>query len=52
MGDIIIRENELSKLNKSNEATNKIIRPELGGVAANLEVFHQLHCLVGTFNPI
>ena len=46
VGDIIVPDSELAQLNKTDEATRRKSRPELGGVAANLEVFHQLHCLV------
>ena len=48
VGDIVVPDSKLARLNKTDQATKRISRPELGGVAANLEVFHQLHCLVIT----
>jgi len=46
VGDIVVPTVKLDLLNKTDAHTQTLIRPELGGVAANIEVFHQLHCLV------
>ncbi|KAI1126941.1 hypothetical protein F5Y10DRAFT_293286 [Nemania abortiva] len=45
MGDIVIKKNELSHLNKTWEESRRFYLPSIDGIAANLEVFHQLHCL-------
>ncbi|KYK57931.1 hypothetical protein DCS_04944 [Drechmeria coniospora] len=45
MGDIVIKLSELPLMNKSDDHSRRLYRPELGGIAANLEAFHQLHCL-------
>ncbi|KAM0806640.1 putative Tat pathway signal sequence [Seiridium cardinale] len=43
MGDIVIKTSELKAINKTDQAS--LYNPDINGIAANLEVFHQLHCL-------
>jgi hypothetical protein len=44
VGDIAITKSELKAMNKSDLAS--YYDSKIDGIPANLEVFHQLHCLV------
>jgi hypothetical protein len=49
VGDLNILESDLKFLNKSSNIEWVHTKPELGGgIQANIEVFHQLHCLVSS----